>query len=112
MHIILKEFQNKAIEDLIDDVRHKWKKPIPQTIYFQSPTGSGKTIIMAELVRQLVGHPDFIDLNFAFLWVSIGGSKQGDLAQQSKNKFENYLNTSNEILISNLHSLGRKQKIE
>ena len=51
--MILKNYQEKAIKDLIGDseelLRHKGKK-----LVFKSPTGSGKTIIMAEFLKEFI----------------------------------------------------------
>ena len=95
--IILKPFQEKALTNLIDEFLHKWKKESKQTIRFQAPTGSGKTVMMAEFVNQIVHDPRLTEANMAFLWVSIGGSKEGDLASQSKKKFEEYYDNNTGI---------------
>jgi Cdc6-like AAA superfamily ATPase len=88
--ITLKPFQEQALENLTDEFLHKWKKESSQTIRFQAPTGSGKTVMMAQFVKELVNDPRLTEANLAFLWVSIGGSKDGDLASQSKKKFIEY----------------------
>jgi len=81
----LKNFQNNAIDSLKDTFYKLWKsgnKGVP--LVFKSPTGSGKTIMMGELLRRISGEASF-DADKAFIWIS-----KGDLANQSKRKLEKY----------------------
>lgn len=110
--IILKPFQVKALESLTDEFLHKWKKESKQTIRFQAPTGSGKTVMMAQFVKELVNDPRLTEANLAFLWVSIGGSKDGDLASQSKKKFEEYYDNNAGIEVTDLNDLDRDKVLE
>ena len=110
--IILKPFQINAIEDLKGEVLHRWKKGTRQDIKFQSPTGSGKTVMMAQFVRDLVNTPDLLEADFAFLWASIGGSSEGDLASQSRNKFDKYYGGASEVGVTDLDSLSREKVLE
>ncbi|SFV65399.1 hypothetical protein MNB_SUP05-5-1083 [hydrothermal vent metagenome] len=83
----LKNFQNNAIGKLQQTFYELWKagnKNIP--LVFKSPTGSGKTIMMAEFLHRVSGEASF-DPDKCFVWIS-----KGDLAQQSKKKLENYYN--------------------
>ncbi len=110
--IILKPFQEKALESLTDEFLHKWKKESKQTIRFQAPTGSGKTVMMAQFVKELVNDPRLTEANLAFLWVSIGGSKDGDLASQSRKKFTEYYDGNTAIEITGLDDLDRDKVLE
>ena len=110
--IILKPFQEKALTDLINEFLHKWKKESMQTIRFQAPTGSGKTVMMAQFVNEIVSDPRLTEANLAFLWVSIGGSKDGDLASQSKKKFEEYYDNNTGIDVTGLDDLDRDKVLE
>ena len=110
--ITLKPFQINAIEELKGDVLHKWKKSSRQEITFQSPTGSGKTVMMAQFVKDLVNAPELDNSDFTFLWVSIGGSKEGDLAQQSRDKFNEYYGGASEVDVTGLDSLSREKVLE
>ncbi len=110
--IILKPFQVNALENLTDEFLHKWKKESKQTIRFQAPTGSGKTVMMAQFVKELVNDPRLTEANLAFLWVSIGGSKDGDLASQSKKKFVEYYDGNTAIDITDLDDLDRDKLLE
>ena len=107
--IVLKPFQINAIEELKGEVLHRWSKDTRQNIKFQSPTGSGKTVMMAQFVRDMVNAPEVSATDFAFLWVSIGGSGDGDLASQSRNKFNEYYSGASEVQVTGLDSLSREK---
>ena len=110
--IVLKPFQVNAVEELRDDVLHKWKRKTMQEVKFQSPTGSGKTVMMAQFVRDMVNAPELVNADYVFLWVSIGGSKEGDLASQSRNKFITYYGGASEVQVTGLDSLNREKVLE
>ena len=83
----LKNFQCNAIDSLKDSFYKLWQegnRNVP--LVFKSPTGSGKTIMMAEMLRRISGEASF-DADKAFIWISKGG-----LAIQSKQKLEKYYN--------------------
>jgi type III restriction enzyme len=65
-------------------------------IILQSPTGSGKTVILAHFMDEFIAR----NAKYAFVWLSIG---KGDLAEQSRDKMAKYFpmfrtNTVNDIL--------------
>lgn len=91
---------------------HKFKKSNQQTITFQAPTGSGKTVMMAQFVHELATTPHLTDANLAFLWVSIGGSTDDDLTAQSKDKFVSYYDGASVVSPSDLTSLSRDKFLE
>jgi type III restriction enzyme len=83
----LKNFQTNAIDSLKDVFYKLWQGGNRNTpLIFKSPTGSGKTIMIAEFLRRISGEASF-DADKAFLWIS-----KGDLANQSKQKLEQYYN--------------------
>jgi type III restriction enzyme len=97
----LLRFQKKAVEDLLEMFVRVWKqdkRKIP--IVFKSPTGSGKTFMVANFVRGLNHLPQW-KRDKAFIWITFND----DLAMQSRDKFllyfennlENNLVTVNEI---------------
>lgn len=110
--IVLKPFQINAVEALKSEVLHRWGRDTRQDIKFQSPTGSGKTVMMAQFVRDLVNAPELASTDFAFLWASIGGSSDGDLASQSRNKFDEYYGGASEVQVTGLDSLSREKVLE
>ena len=113
----LKEYQKDAVERLKDNVERIANSGESEICIFQAPTGSGKTIMMAELLRQLAKETK----KFSFIWISVRM-----LHEQSKEKLENYYETDrtlqcsyfddlqdrkiaeNEILFINWHSINKK----
>jgi len=80
----LKRYQENAVEELLLKTRLLLEKKIDKrTIVFQSPTGSGKTFIMAKYIEQLIKENE--DSDICFLWVSIG---KGNLHIQSYNSLK------------------------
>jgi type III restriction enzyme len=79
----IKSYQNEAIRDLTNET----KKLLYQTndnkmVVFQSPTGSGKTVMTANYIKSMASTK--IE-DVCFVWISIG---KGDLHLQSKKKLE------------------------
>ena len=111
-NLTLKPFQITAIEQLKDDCFRYWQRGTGKEIKFQSPTGSGKTVMMAQLVRDLASSPDLAHADFAFLWASIGGSKDGDLASQSKDKFNEYYGGAGEVKVTSLNDITRDKVLD
>lgn len=117
--IQLRNYQNKAVEMLLQNTENLLRSGENEIFVFQAPTGSGKTIIMAEFLRQLVKEQN--KRKFAFIWISVR-----KLHDQSKDKLDRYyehdrlLSCShfedlqdskigeNEILFINWHSINKK----
>jgi len=119
--MILKKYQETAVDNLLFQTRKLLDKSGEKICVFKAPTGSGKTIMMADYLQQLAGE-HFVGRSFAFIWVS-----PHDLHSQSKEKIEKYLSASrytfsyleeiqnnefaeNEIVFVNWHSLTKKGK--
>lgn len=84
----LKNFQELAINKLKSTFYHLWKsgnRRVPLT--FKSPTGSGKTIMMAEFLKRISGDMQF-EVDKAFVWISFNE----DSYVQSKEKLYKYYN--------------------
>lgn len=69
---ILKEFQEKAVKNLLEHTFDALSEVQPQTkILLEAPTGSGKTVMMASLIERIVEElpmqPGLTD-NVAFIW--------------------------------------------
>lgn len=81
-NIFLKHFQEKAVNQLVESAKvFLTADETGQKIIFQSPTGSGKTIMMANAIVQLIEEcKTNINTDVAFLWLSIG---KGELHLQS-----------------------------
>lgn len=81
-NINLKHFQEKAVGQLVETAKaFLLADAREQKIIFQSPTGSGKTIMMANGIMQLIEEcKTEMSTDVAFLWLSIG---KGELHLQS-----------------------------
>ena len=83
-------FQKKAIDKLVSTFTNLWGNAEPQRLLvFKSPTGSGKTFMVANYVHSLNGLPTW-DYDKAFIWITFSE----DLAMQSKDKFQEYFDTN------------------
>lgn len=100
----LKPFQENTIAKLKDQFLNLWKSPhdnIP--LIFKSPTGSGKTIMMAQFLRDLVGDPRFYGNDVAFIWLTFNEESY----IQSKNKLFSYYGGASELDLLDLNDLTR-----
>lgn len=73
----------------------------------KSPTGSGKTIMAAEFLRQLVGDPQF-QVPKAYVWVSISD----EIVMQSKKKLFKVYDGAGEVNLLDLNDLNSKKKMK
>ena len=101
---VLKPFQETAVSELKNQFLSLWKEPkqnIP--LVFKSPTGSGKTIMLAQFLRDMVSDPRFEGNDVAFVWFSFSE----DSYQQSKKKLFDYYGGASELDLIDLNDLGR-----
>ena len=119
----LKIYQEDAIDDLLTKAKRLLGYSGIKKLVFKSPTGSGKTIMMAEFLKQLVDDRE-IRQSLGFIWTA-----PRQLHIQSRDKLENYFETSrvlkcsyfedlddrkiseNEILFFNWESINRADNI-
>ena len=88
MKFTLKNYQEKAVNSLKDRVYNflSFNDSEKRIITFKAPTGSGKTVMMASFIENLIeSNKDLKNIDFTFLWLSIG---TGDLHNQSKKSLE------------------------
>lgn len=98
----LKPFQEEAISDLKDKFLSLWKLGDSGiNLTFKSPTGSGKTIMMAQFLRDIVSDPRFINQDCAFVWIT----NSDNLAMQSKDKLKSYYGGASEINLIDLNDM-------
>ena len=99
----LKNYQQDAIQDMLVD----FKKLLGQSGYkrltFRSPTGSGKTIMMAEFLKQLIEDTE-IRTSLAFMWTA-----PRKLHKQSKEKLKSYFEYSRALECSEFEDLNNRQ---
>lgn len=101
----LKPFQEIAITKLKEQYLELWKSQSNSLpLVFKSPTGSGKTIMLAQFLRDIVSDPRFIGNDVAFLWMSKGPT----LVEQSKNKLFQYYGGASELELLDINDLNRK----
>lgn len=80
MDVKLKDFQEKCVEELLEQTEFGEK----EEILLQAPTGSGKTVILVEYVdRYFLDHK-----NNVFIWLTPGS---GELEEQSMKKMNKLL---------------------
>ena len=102
----LKNFQKVAIDQLSNTFLELWKTgKYRLPLIFKAPTGSGKTVMMAEFLRCLDDNYHF-DEDKAYLWVSFGGSGESDSYSQSKNKLFEYFNDGTDMNLKNRSNLN------
>ena len=103
-----KKYQEIAVEQLtssIVDLLHKDAEK--KVCVFQSPTGSGKTVMVAKFIENLISENR--DLDFCFLWISIG---KGELHKQSKKSLEKIFNGSPNCVLLEQEFFGSRTHIK
>ena len=116
----LKNYQKTAVDKLIKISKVLLEKEGQRECVFKAPTGSGKTIMAAEFLKELT--EERLPCQYAYIWIS-----GNNLHKQSREKLEKYLKTSrytfsylediqnnelkeNEIVFVNWHSLTKQDK--
>jgi len=82
-NIELVEYQRKVVDKIIEKSNEFLKGNDFKKILLQSPTGSGKTIMMSSIVQKLA-----LECKGGLSFICIS---KGDLPAQSKDKFEKYI---------------------
>lgn len=118
--IELRDYQKQAIDNLHRKLENSLRSSENEVIVFQAPTGSGKTVMVSALLKELIRRRED-DKKFSFVWVSVRM-----LHEQSKEKLENFYEDDrtikcsyfedledrrigeNEILFINWHSINKK----
>lgn len=104
----LKNYQEKALERLISRTRDLFcDGQIQRTIVFQSPTGSGKTFIIAKYIEEII--KELEDRDLCFVWISIG---KGELHKQSYEALKNSFNGFPPVYLLEEEFFGSRNEIE
>ena len=98
----LKIYQENAIDELLEKAKKLLEYAGNKKLVFKAPTGSGKTIMMAEFLKRLVDDKE-IKQQLSFIWAA-----PRQLHTQSKDKLENYFETSRALKCSNFEDLQDK----
>ena len=119
----LKQYQEEAIADLLEKAKRILLRNTSKSIVFKSPTGSGKTIMMAEFLRRICHLTELKD-RLSFIWTA-----PRQLHTQSKKTLYTYYQETrdlecfefeelddrkihcNEILFFNWESINKKTNI-
>ncbi len=84
--MILKDFQLNAVSKLLTRSKELLEQTSSKKIIFKSPTGSGKTLMIAEYINRLINEKSNKN-NVSFIWTT----PRRTLTDQSKKKIDNYL---------------------
>ena len=121
--IEIKDYQEKAILKLKEQINELLNRESRETLVFKSPTGSGKTLMVAEFIKRLVDRRDD-GKQIAFIWTA-----PRQLHTQSKEKLDKYYSTTraleckyfedltnnrlepDEILFLNWESINKKDNV-
>lgn len=99
----LKPFQEQAIANLRKQFLELWQTGNHRLpLILKSPTGSGKTVMTAQFLKDLTGDPQF-DTDKCFLWFSFSE----DSYNQSKKKLFEYYGGAGELELLDLNDLNR-----
>ena len=103
--IELKKYQKDAVKQLKEKVERALDSPENETVIFQAPTGSGKTLMVSETLKKLVKEGKH-GKELSFVWISVR-----HLHEQSKEKLERYYENDRLIQCSYFEDL-EDRKIE
>lgn len=99
----LKIYQQNAIDELLEKAKRLLSYSGSKKLVFKSPTGSGKTIMMAEFLKRLVDDRE-IKQPLSFIWTA-----PRQLHIQSREKLENYFEESRALKCSYFEDLDDRK---
>jgi len=107
MNINLKPYQEIAVGELVVTVKTLLEKEGQKKVcVFQAPTGSGKTIMTAKFIEEII--KELSDDDLCFVWVSIG---KGDLHLQSKRSLEEVFGGAPRVSLVEEEFAGGRERI-
>jgi type III restriction enzyme len=107
MNINLKNYQEKAVGELIAAFKILLTKEEQKKVcVFQAPTGSGKTLMTAKFIEEIIREVPEMDL--CFVWISIG---KGELHLQSKNSLERVFGGAPRVSLVEEEFTGGRERI-
>src|SRR3990167_8447792 len=107
MNINLKQYQETAVGELIAAFKTLLSKNEQKKVcVFQAPTGSGKTLMTAKFIEEIIKELPETDL--CFVWVSIG---KGELHLQSKHSLEEVFNGAPRVSLVEEEFTGGRERI-
>ncbi|MBL7198265.1 MAG: DEAD/DEAH box helicase family protein [Candidatus Omnitrophica bacterium] len=102
----LKIYQENAIEELLERTKRLLDYEEDKKLVFKAPTGSGKTIMIAEFLKRLAEDREVKQL-YAFIWIA-----PRQLHIQSKEKLETYFEDSRALKCSFFEDLEDREIAE
>lgn len=107
MNINLKNYQEKAVDELIATFKILLTKEKQKKVcVFQAPTGSGKTLMTAKFIEEIIREVPEMDL--CFVWISIG---KGELHLQSKHSLERIFGGAPRVSLVEEEFTGGRERI-
>jgi len=107
MNINLKQYQEIAVGELIATIKTLLTKEGEKKVcVFQAPTGSGKTLMTAKFIEEIIRELPETDL--CFVWVSIG---KGELHLQSKRSLEKVFSGAPRVSLVEEEFTGGRERI-
>lgn len=107
MYSQLKEFQQKAVNNLVDKCSELLDRQSRQNVcVLCSPTGSGKTLMTAKMIEKLMKRRED---DLCFIWVTIG---KGDLHIQSFYALKRILGGTLKVSLLENEFFGSRNEIE
>ena len=107
MNINLKNYQEKAVGELIATFKTLLTKEDQKKVcVFQAPTGSGKTLMTAKFIEEIIREVPEMDL--CFVWISIG---KGELHLQSKHSLERVFGGAPRVSLVEEEFTGGRERI-
>ncbi len=99
----LKNYQTNAIDELMSKSKKLFTYADNKKLIFKAPTGSGKTIMMAEFLKQLCEDKE-VKSPLSFIWTA-----PRQLHGQSKDKLDHYYEPSRALRCSFFEDLDDKR---
>jgi len=107
MNIDLKKYQTVAVDELIGTFKKLLSNEGQKKVcVFQAPTGSGKTIMTAKFIEEII--KELPDIDLCFIWVSIG---KGELHLQSKRSLEQVFGGAPRVSLVEEEFTGGRERI-
>lgn len=107
MNINLKDYQERAVDQLVSSVKTLLSKEgIKKVCVFQAPTGSGKTLMTARFIEEII--KELSDDDICFVWVTVG---KGDLHLQSKHALEKIYGGAPRVSLVEEEFTGGRERI-
>jgi type III restriction enzyme len=99
----LKIYQQNAVDELLEKAKKLLDLGGSKKLVFKAPTGSGKTIMMAEFLKQLVDDRE-VKQSLSFIWTA-----PRQLHIQSREKLENYFERNRALKCSFFEDLNDRK---